>query len=292
MAFPYLGDFLSWLFGFHVPLPLPMFGVLVALAIYAAIWMIHLDAKRRGLQAELVYDFGMFASLCGVVGARLFHILEYPEQFVQDPIGMIFTRGGFSIYGGWVLGTLGGIWYLRRKKMPVWQMADACALGMMLGYAIGRIGCQLAGDGDWGIVADMALKPAWLPDWVWAQTYTGNVIGEVIPPPGVYPTPMYESAGAFLSLGILWALRKHPFRYGWLFAVFMVLTGIARFFVEKIRVNAKYHFLGIGFTQAELVSVVFVLAGVAGMIWLGKRRGPEDEPAEANKPKRPRAERR
>lgn len=272
MAFPYVGDLLSAIFGVKIPLPLPMFGVMVALAIYSAIWLIHKDAKARGLADEKVWDFGMFASLSGVVGARLFHILEYPVEFIHDPIGMIFTRGGFSIYGGWVVGTIGGIWYLRKHKFPVWEMADSAALGMMIGYAVGRIGCQLSGDGDWGTMANMALKPDWLPTWFWAQTYTGNVVNEIIPEPGVYPTPMYESAGAFLSLAILWSLRRHPFRPGWLFALFMVMTGIARYAVEQIRVNVKYHFAGMAFTQAELVSIVFVIAGLIGMIWLGKRR--------------------
>ncbi len=271
MAFAYLGDFLSWLTGYEIYLPLPMFGLLVATAIYTAIWVIRKDVARRGLDAEMVTDYAMFASLCGVFGARLFHILENPSEFAADPWGMIFSRGGFSIYGGWVIGTIGGVWYLRRKKIPIFPMADSSALGMCLGSAIGRIGCQISGDGDWGKVADISLKPDWLPTWLWAQTYQGNVVGEVIPPPGVYPTPLYEAAVGFLMFGILWRLRKHPFQPGWLFALFLVLTGIPRLLVEKIRINPKYDLLGLQFTQAEFVSVLFIVVGIAGMIWLGKK---------------------
>ena len=143
---------------------------------------------------------------------------------------------------------------------------------MMMGYAIGRIGCQLSGDGDWGIAADVALKPSWIPLWLWAQTYEGNVAGVLIEPPGVYPTPIYETVMALVAFAILWALRKHPWRAGWLFSLFLLLTGIERLLVEQIRVNVSFDLLGLQLTQAELIAAAMLVAGLFGAVVLRKPR--------------------
>jgi phosphatidylglycerol:prolipoprotein diacylglycerol transferase len=143
---------------------------------------------------------------------------------------------------------------------------------MMLGYAIGRIGCQVAGDGDWGTVANMALKPAWLPTALWAQTYEYNVVGAYIAWPGVYPTPLYEVVMAFACFGILWKLRKHPFQVGWLFAAYMALAGVERLLIEQIRINPVLNFFGVHATQAQMIAAMLILAGGFGMILLSRRR--------------------
>jgi len=144
----------------------------------------------------------------------------------------------------------------------------------MLGYAIGRLGCQIAGDGDWGIAADMALKPSWLPTWLWAQTHDNNIYSELIAAPGVYPTPVYESAMALACFGVLWALRRHPFQAGWLFSAYLLLAGIERLLIEQIRVNIRFALYGMHFTQAEFIAVLFIAMGAAGMMLLGRRALP------------------
>jgi phosphatidylglycerol:prolipoprotein diacylglycerol transferase len=124
----------------------------------------------------------------------------------------------------------------------------------------------LAGDGDWGVTSDPTLKPTWLPDWLWAQTYDGNIVGVVIPAPGVYPTPIYESAAAFALFGVLWALRSGTRRPGYLFSVYLLLAGFERLLVEKMRVNPRHDWLGAHLTQAEAISVVLVVAGLLGAL--------------------------
>jgi phosphatidylglycerol:prolipoprotein diacylglycerol transferase len=99
-------------------------------------------------------------------------------------------------------------------------MLDATAPSITLGYGIGRLGCQISGDGDWRITANMALKPGWLPDWLWAQSYASNIAGVIIAPPGVYPTSIYEIVMAFAIAGGLWLLRFHKHRLGCLFSLF------------------------------------------------------------------------
>jgi phosphatidylglycerol:prolipoprotein diacylglycerol transferase len=129
----------------------------------------------------------------------------------------------------------------------------------------------VSGDGDWGVAANMALKPDWLPTWFWAQTYENNIYGEVIAAPGVYPTPVYESLMALACFGLLWVLRKHPFRTGWLFSLYLLLAGIERLLIEQIRVNPPYSFAGIHATQAELIAAAMIAAGLVGIALLSRR---------------------
>jgi phosphatidylglycerol:prolipoprotein diacylglycerol transferase len=208
--------------------------------------------------------------LAGVVGARLFHILENMDMFLADPVSMIFSRSGLSIFGGLIFGAFAGLVLLHRWQMRARPFLDAVAPAMMLGYAIGRLGCQVSGDGDWGIAANMALKPTWLPSWLWAQTYHNNIAGIMIANPGVYPTPIYETLMATGCFALLWAARKHPFQPGWLYAFYLILAGIERLLIEQIRVNVRLHFYGVDFTQAELISLIFLSVGVVGIVVLSR----------------------
>ena len=295
MSYPLLSDLIRDVTGWDLPLPVPMFGLLVATALLTAMWITEHELRReyragrvgpahRRAKAsdgtmsqvdvppqELVTGLAVCMVAFGIVGARIFHLLEYPAAFVADPWGMIFTRSGFTIYGGLIFGLIAGALYAKRQGLSVPALADALAPALMIGYAIGRIGCQVSGDGDWGIAADLSLKPSWLPTWFWAQTYEHNIAGVLIQPPGVYPAPIYETLMGLVGFGVLWSVRKHSFRAGWLFALFMVLSGIERFLIEQIRVNSTIDVLGLAATQAEIVAVLFVIVGMAGLVILGKR---------------------
>ncbi|MFZ6657338.1 prolipoprotein diacylglyceryl transferase [Undibacterium sp. TJN19] len=295
MAFPYLTDAVHGLFGISLPLPLPMFGLFVAIAMLVASSVLKRELqrkhdlgiipaariKRKGKQGnrtvveilpqEIVGDLTLVVMLAGIAGARLFHLLEHIDEFLANPSAMIFTTSGLSIFGGLILGTLAGVYCVRRWQLPLRPMLDAAAPAMMLGYAIGRIGCQVSGDGDWGSAANMALKPDWLPLWAWAQTYDHNIVGAIIAAPGVYPTPMYEVLMSMTCFALLWVFRKNPFQAGWLFAMYMLLAGIERLLIEKIRINPVFDILGIHATQAEFISGALIVAGFAGMLALSRK---------------------
>jgi phosphatidylglycerol---prolipoprotein diacylglyceryl transferase len=279
MSFPYLTDIFIALFGTRWTLPIPTFGLVVAAAMVLATSVARREAKRLEATGKLpasthlvIGDLALISALAGLVGARVFHVIDHPEAFLADPTAVIFSRAGFSIYGGLCFGVLTGVLFLRRRAIPAAPMLDAAAPSMMLGYAVGRLGCQLAGDGDWGVLSDMTLKPAWLPDWLWAQTYDGNIVGVVIPDPGVYPTPLYESAAAFVLFGVLWALRSKTQRPGFLFSVYLLLAGFERLLVEKIRVNPPHDWLGVQLTQAEAISILLVIAGLLGVLLTSTER--------------------
>lgn len=295
MAYPYLSDLVRDLTGLDLPLPLPMFGLCVAAAMLTTLKLTELELRRMHASGlippaqrtvridgvgrvesvpayELTANLGMLMAIVGIIGAKAFHLLEYSDQFFADPFGMIFSRNGFTIFGGLICGVIAAAVYARRHRIALRELSDALAPALMLGYAIGRIGCQISGDGDWGITADLAAKPSWLPLWFWAQTYEGNIAGVTIPPPGVYPTPIYETLMGVAAFALLWSVRKHSWQAGWLFSLFLVFTGIARFLIEQIRVNVAMNWFGVEFTQAEIIALGFILLGVIGLIVTMRRR--------------------
>lgn len=284
MAFPFLEDFFKYFFGVSIFLPIPTFGAVVGIAVLLSYWIFGKEIRR--LEAEgkievkdkplssMMGDFSFITLIWAMVGARLFHILEYPAEFMEDPIGMIFSRGGFTVIGALLFGTIAGVRFIKRRGFAVLPATDAAGIAMILGYAVGRIGCQLSGDGDWGHLAKMSLKPDWLPTWLWAQQYIGNVVQAEIPLPGVYPTPIYETVAGLFIFAVLWMLRKHPFKPGWLFSLYLLLSGVERLLIEQIRVNSRFHLLGVEFTQAEALSAILIAMGIAGLIYFSKKPKP------------------
>ncbi len=243
---------------------------------------------------DRVGDIAIFAAIFGFLGAKIFDILESPSDFVesirevrhgsQDIASLIFS--GLTFYGGLICAAL-AIWYYARKHhIGFWQLNDSAAPGLMLAYAIGRIGCQVSGDGDWGIENFHAKPFSWLPDWMWAYHYPHNVIskGVNIPgcldpqycsqlPVGVFPTPFYETVMCLILFIIIWSVRKRFTVPGTLFAFYLIVNGIERFFIEKIRVNVKYDIFGIHPTQAEIISLLLVVVGM--VLWIMLKKKPD-----------------
>lgn len=230
---------------------------------------------------ERIGDIIMLAAVFGILGARLFSILENLDSFMRDPIGQLFSGSGLTIYGGFILATLAITYYVHKHGIPPIHVADAIAPALILGYGIGRIGCQVAGDGDWGIVNELA-KPSWffLPDWMWAYDFPHNVLNEGIPiegcidkyctklSPEVFPTPFYEVVTSIIIFLILWSIRKRIKTAGLMACTYLMMMSIARFLVEIIRVNPRYDFLGAQLSQAQLISIGLFIAGLAGALFL------------------------
>jgi prolipoprotein diacylglyceryltransferase len=232
---------------------------------------------------ELVGNMTMIAAIAGILGAKVFHNLENLDEFMVDPIGALVSFSGLSIYGGLIVGGASVLIYAVKNGLRWIHVADACAPGLMAAYGIGRIGCQLAGDGDWGMPND-STKPEWLsflPDWMWAYDYPNNVLGVNLQQDfhsmglesisgNAWPTPFYETVMASIIFGILWSLRKKISIPGVIFSLYLTLNGVERFLIEKIRINPDYHFLGIEATQAELIAVIMFFTGIFGMLYFSK----------------------
>ncbi len=233
---------------------------------------------------DRVGEITIIALIFGLLGAKLFDIFENWSDFLKHPSSYILSPSGLTFYGGLICAAL-AIWaYARKHKIQFWHLNDAMAPTMMLAYSLGRIGCQVSGDGDWGL-ANTNPKPfAWLPDWMWSYNYPHNVneAGTPIPgcvgkycnelPVGVYPTPFYEIVGCFILFLLIWSVRKRFKIPGTLFAFYLVLNGLERFFIEKIRVNVRLNIPGHP-TQAELISSLLFLSGIILWIILKRKAG-------------------
>ncbi len=262
-----------------------------------AVYLKYREVKKRttgGLREEVVTmhpyqnmaTIAIGAGVAGILGAKIFHNLENLSDFAVDPWDALFSFSGLTFYGGLICGGA-AVLYLASKSHIHWKhMLDVGGPGMMISYGVGRIGCHLSGDGDWGIV-NMAAKPDWmgfLPDWLWSYNYPHNVINDGVPIPGctgrycmelnppVFPTPFYEVIAAFLLFGILWAIRKKVKVPGVLFGIYLILAGIERFFIELIRVNNPIEWIPGKPTQAELISVIMILTGIIGIALLSRSK--------------------
>lgn len=230
---------------------------------------------------ELMGNILLYAAIAGFIGAKVFNALENWDEFMRDPVGMLVGFAGLTFYGALICGGAAVLYYANKHGVKPKNMLDIGAPGMMLSYGIGRIGCQMSGDGDWGIV-NLHPKPhwlSWLPNWMWSFDFPHNVNSEgvriptcpgvkfceVLPQP-VYPTSFYESVICILLFFVLWKLRHYTKTPGVLFGIYLLLAGVERFLIELIRVNTKYHVAGIAFTQAELISICIFIAGII-LVW-------------------------
>lgn len=228
---------------------------------------------------DRVGEITIIALVFGLLGAKLFDIFENWSGFVKEPAAYLFSPSGLTMYGGLICAALAIWWYARKHKIAFWHLNDAAAPSLMLAYGVGRIGCQVAGDGDWGIRSNLADKPGFLPDWMWSYNYPHNVNEEGVPIPGcvdtkycnqlefgVYPTPLYEAVACIILFFILWGLRKRLKVPGTLFALYLIFNGLERFLIEKIRVNNRLNLFGFQPTQAEVISTLLLLTGI--ILWV------------------------
>lgn len=238
---------------------------------------------------EHVGNITVYAALFGLLGAKIFHLLENPSEIsgMFDSANSFFS--GLTMYGGLIMGGGAVLYYSHRHGMNIFHVMDASAPPLMLAYGIGRLGCHFSGDGDWGI-DNPAPEPEWLsflPDWAWAYNYPHNVVSSGIPIEScegphcfvlenpVFPTPLYEAVICIGLFGLLWSIRKKVnFNAGVFFCIYLILNGIERFFIEKIRINTVYQIAGKEITQAEIIAVILVLLGIGGIILLKKRKKP------------------
>lgn len=237
------------------PLSLPTFGLMVALALISAAYILQADFDRRSMKADAFFMITV-AGLAGIAGAKLYHLLE-PENralFFDHPFSLLFNRYGFAWFGSLLAGFCTMLFLGWRAKLPLLEFLDACSPAAAFGYGIGRIGCFLSGDGDYG-------KPTSLP---WGMSFPNGVVPTT---ERVHPTPLYEliiwcAIGAFLWHMGTKAL-KNPKAQGNIFCSYLILTGIARFLVEIIRINPPWV---LGMSNAQVASLASVLAGVL-LLW-------------------------
>jgi phosphatidylglycerol---prolipoprotein diacylglyceryl transferase len=245
------------------PITLQTFGLMMGLGFVVAGLAASRFLKEIGKPVDWAYEMVFAALVGGVVGARLWWVVENWSDAKDDVLGSLFSGAGLVWYGGALGGAAAVLLWAWRRKFLTLQMFDVAAVPLAAGYAIGRIGCQLAGDGDYGI--------AW--DGPWAMAYPD---GTVPTTEEVHPTPVYETIVMGLVALLLWRWR-HRWRAGTLFGLYLILAGAERFLVEFVRRNED---VWLGLTQPQLLSIV-MMAGGAVWIWRVNSRAERTAPVAA-----------
>ena len=267
------------------PLTLGSYGLMVAIALICGFYILRADFARRGISADAEAIIGI-TGLAGLAGSRLYHLLETPAEFFANPWPQLFSTMGFAFVGAMIGGFIALLLLAKRFRIPMLLMLDLASPAAAMGYGIGRIGCLISGDGDYGIATSLPWGMAFQPLQPGSRMLRFIVVdhGALVPsygrdvgglPPDaivrVHPTPIYEFLVAILIFWILWRLGaralKTPGPNGIVFGAYLLLTGIARYLVEMIRINPRSFF---GLTNAQAASIVSVLAGVALLIYCRK----------------------
>jgi len=242
------------------PIPIRSFGLMVALALFAGGLRLTLSFSRYGLDPRLAERYVTAAGIVGLLGARLWFIGENWSDLSEDLCGALTSSAGFTFYGGFILAAISVYVLARRDGTDIAKLCDSLGPCLALGYAIGRLGCQLSGDGDYGVPTS----------GFWGMSYATGVVPT---PPGVlvYPTPLFESA---IALGVLWVLSKVEVSSTVLigrfqrFGLYLVMISFERLLVEAFRPNP---IVALGMSEAQLIALCLI-AGGGSLLAYGRRR--------------------
>lgn len=253
------------------PFTVYSYGLMLGIAFITASYILSLEYKRKKLTDNFASEITLIAIIFGIIGSKIFHLFENWDEFLADPVGMAFNPGGLTFYGGLITATLAIYIYSKRKSVPFSYIADGTAPSLAIAYGIGRIGCHLSGDGDYGIPTNLPwgtnyengiVKPSSLfRGTEIAESFPNGIVPDNTP---LHPTPIYEFLGALVIFYLLWRFRNKNWADGRLFSLYLILSGIARFFVEFIRLNPRYL---LGLSEAQIISVILVLLGTIYTIY-------------------------
>jgi phosphatidylglycerol:prolipoprotein diacylglycerol transferase len=232
------------------------FGIMLWLAAVAACWILIRNFRRWKIDADAISIVAV-STVAGVIGSKIWHVMETPHALMAHPADLLFDRAGFAWYGGLIVGILTLLWQARVYKLGPLQMLDLASPAAAIGYGVGRLGCLVSGDGDYGI-------PTTLP---WGMSFPHGLVPTY---QRVHPTPIYELLGAILITWILWRRGgpEKPKPIGQITGEYLILTGMARFLVEFIRINPRILW---GMTNAQLASLGAILFGL-GLIMVSRAR--------------------
>ncbi|MBP1654042.1 MAG: diacylglyceryl transferase, partial [Bacteroidetes bacterium] len=281
------------------------YGLMLGIAFLLGSFVLSRELKRKGLNPALGGTITTLAIIFGIAGAKLLFLLENWSDFMRDPVGMAFSGGGLTWYGGFILAMAVVYFYLRAKKIPFLKVWDGLGVALILAYGVGRIGCHLSGDGDYGppttlpwgtIYAQGTAKPTYQlrdyfdrnPDERLRWNYDslrvlpagidrlGHRVTQFDATTPLHPTPIYELLLGVAGFVILLAIRRKPLPEGMVFMIYLLLASTFRFVIEFWRLNPKL--IG-GFSEAQVLAIALFCAGLAGLLLVGRRRGTADPAA-------------
>ncbi|MDE0484003.1 MAG: prolipoprotein diacylglyceryl transferase [Candidatus Poribacteria bacterium] len=235
------------------------YGVMLATAFITCSVMIQRELNRRSFQGEVATAIVAAGAIGGILGAKIYYVLFIVEHF---SISDLFSPAGLVWYGGLIGGSAAVSWVIHRSPNPFLPTVDVIGPLLLLGYGIGRIGCLLAGDGDYGPPSDVP----------WAMAFPKGTVPTDVP---VHPTPIYETLISFTFFGILWSQRKKfTATPGLLFGASLVMLAVERFIVEFWRLTPRVfpETSSLSWlTSPQLVSIILFCFGIYFMVWMSKR---------------------
>lgn len=231
------------------------YGLMLGIGFYLGFLFTEREYKLRGINPDLAYKILLAAIPAGIIGSKIFHILEHWSEFMASPSDMIFSGAGLSAYGGYIFAFTCGVIILKINKENVMEVADATAPAMAFGYCFGRFGCHVAGDGCYGLETASFLGTAY-PNGIVPNTSL------------VHATPLYEVMFSFFVVGLLMKLRKKDLPVGQIFFLYLILNGFPRLMVEFIRRNPGW--IG-SLTQAQVVGILLMITGAIGLYYTNKK---------------------
>ncbi len=253
------------IFGWQIHLVINSYGFMLMVAFYACYYFLNKDLRRLGYDTKLAADIVFAAAIGGILGSKIYYLLENFDRLLADPKGMVFSGAGLVFLGGLIGGMLIVTWVLKKNNLPWLKFADIVAPLLILGYAIGRVGCLLVGDDygipthlPWGIAFANGVPPSTYQifstyfSWIDLNGFEPGVLK-------VHPTQIYETTVGLLLFVYLWKKRTSIQVTGQLFFTYLILAGLERFLVEFIRTNPKYLF---GLSGSQLISIVMIGLGM------------------------------
>ena len=263
---PVIFDFGTFnLFGREIHIAIYSYGFMLVVAFYTCFFLLQKEIRRIGKDVKLASDIVFIAAVGGIVGSKIYYLIENFGRVIDDPIGMIFSGSGLVFLGGLMGGTLGVTWVIQKQNLNWLKMSDIVAPLLILGYGIGRIGCFLVGDDygipthlPWGVSFVNGLPPTTYQSfqfnypWISLDGFGPGLLT-------VYPTQLMETVLAVFIFGYLWSRREKIGFDGQLFFTYLVFAGLERFFIEFIRTNIKYISV---LTGSQIISIFMILIGV------------------------------
>jgi phosphatidylglycerol---prolipoprotein diacylglyceryl transferase len=261
------------LFGHPLTITIYSYGLMMALGFIAADLVIAADCPRRGIDPDYATAVVLWGALGGLIGARLYDVLNNWHLYMADPITIIWSGSGFVWFGGFIGGVTAAFFVARYYKVSVGATADMCGPALAIGQALGRIGCHLSGDGDWGLPSTLPWAVAypkaivgWGPQTVLKLGPHGTLVSGFFPGVRVHPTPIYEAILYMAVFLILWSMRRRAGTPGRIFYLYLVLLGGCRFMVEFLRVNPRVLW---GLSEAQLIGLAMLVVGVVALYMTG-----------------------
>ncbi|HTV54561.1 MAG TPA: prolipoprotein diacylglyceryl transferase [Terriglobia bacterium] len=269
------------------PITVYSYGLMMALGFIGAALVLASECRRRRIDTGYASTLAIWASLAGLVGARVWDVFNDFQLYAQHPLSIIFSSSGFVWYGGFIGGFAAMYLVARRNRVRFLTTLDMAAPAALVGHAFGRMGCLLSGDGDWGLPTKMPWGMAfphaivgWDSQTVLKLNAHGQLVSGFYPGVRVQPAPILEAVlYVAIALFLLWTMRKHAWADGRIFYLFLILSGGARFLVEFWRINPRVLW---GLTEPQLFSILMIITGAAALVfgWIGVPEGAAKKIAE------------